>query len=59
MIGYVESLERLGLPLERELAIDLILQSLPESFSHFVMNFLLNDMDKQTSAITCSYVKNF
>ncbi|PNX85475.1 copia protein (gag-int-pol protein), partial [Trifolium pratense] len=46
MIGYVENLERLGLPLERELAIDLILQSLPESFSQFVMNFLMNDMDK-------------
>ena len=29
MIGYVENLERLGFPLSQELAIDLVLQSLP------------------------------
>jgi len=46
MIGYVENLARLGLPLERELAVDLILQSLVESFGHFVQNFLMNEMEK-------------
>jgi len=45
MIGYVESLARLGLPLERELVVDLILQSLPEIFGQFVQNFLMNEMD--------------
>ena len=46
MIGYVENLERLGFPLEKELATDLILQSLPDSFSQFVLNFNMIDMDK-------------
>ncbi len=39
MIGYTESLEKLGFPLSKELAIDLILQSLPPSFKPFIMNF--------------------
>ena len=39
MIGYVKNLERLGFPFGKELANDLILQSLPESFSQFVLNF--------------------
>jgi len=46
MIGYVENLERLGFPLGKELATDLILQSLPDRFSQFVLNFNMNDMDK-------------
>ena len=46
MIGYVENLERLGFPLGKELATDLILQSLPNRFSQFVLNFNMNDMDK-------------
>ena len=46
MIGYVENLERLGFPLGKELATDFILQSLPDSFNQFVMNFNMNDMDK-------------
>jgi hypothetical protein len=46
MIGYVENLERLGFPLEKELATDLILQSLPDGFSQFVLNFNMNNMDK-------------
>ena len=46
MIGYVENLERMCLPFEWELAIDLILQLFPKSFSHFVMNLLMNYMDK-------------
>ncbi|KAK5771658.1 hypothetical protein PVK06_047892 [Gossypium arboreum] len=36
MIGYIESLEKLGSPLGEELAIDVILQFLLESFSQFV-----------------------
>ena len=46
MIGYVENLERLGFPLGKELATDLILQSLPDSFSQFVLNFNMNDLDR-------------
>ncbi|KAK2421692.1 secreted RxLR effector protein [Trifolium repens] len=46
MIGYVGNLERLGFPLEKELATDLILQSLPDSFNQFILNFNMNDLDK-------------
>ncbi|OMP04186.1 hypothetical protein COLO4_09872 [Corchorus olitorius] len=46
MIGYVESLERLGFPLGQELATDVILQSLPESYSQFIMNYNVNEIDK-------------
>ncbi|WJX29428.1 hypothetical protein P8452_18069 [Trifolium repens] len=46
MIGYVENLDRLGFPLDKELATDVILQSLPDSFSQFILNFNMNNMDK-------------
>ena len=46
MIGYVGNLEKLGFPLGNELATDLILQSLPESFNQFVLNFTMSDMEK-------------
>ncbi|CAJ2644998.1 unnamed protein product [Trifolium pratense] len=46
MIGYVGNLTRLGFPLGDELATDLILQSLPESFNQFVLNFTMSDMEK-------------
>jgi hypothetical protein len=45
MIGYIERLGKLGHKLERELSIDLILQSLPDSFSQFVMNYHMNKID--------------
>jgi hypothetical protein len=46
MIKYVENFERLGFPLRKELATNLILQSLPDRFSQFVLNFNMNDIDK-------------
>ncbi|XP_016737881.1 uncharacterized protein [Gossypium hirsutum] len=46
MIGYIESLEKLGFPLGVELATDVILQSLPNSFSQFVLNFNMNKINK-------------
>ena len=41
MIGLIEKLEKLGFMLHHQLSVDLILQSLPPSFSNFVMNFNL------------------
>ena len=38
MIGYIEILQRLGFPLDDDLAIDVILQSLPDRFEPFIMN---------------------
>ncbi|KAK8510298.1 hypothetical protein V6N12_073369 [Hibiscus sabdariffa] len=46
MMGYIEALEKLGFPLNDELAIDVVLQSLPDSFNHFVLNFNMNEINK-------------
>ncbi|KAG8497104.1 hypothetical protein CXB51_008305 [Gossypium anomalum] len=46
MIGYIESLSKLGFPLGQKLATNVILQSLPDSYSQFVLNFNMNEIDK-------------
>ncbi|KAG8472923.1 hypothetical protein CXB51_035047 [Gossypium anomalum] len=46
MIGYIESPSKLGFPLSQELATDVILQSLPDSYNQFVLNFNMNEIDK-------------
>lgn len=48
MISLIESLEQLGFVLPHQLNVDLILQSLPNSFSNFVVNFNMNDVDVAT-----------
>ncbi|WJZ98697.1 hypothetical protein VitviT2T_017207 [Vitis vinifera] len=44
MIDLIEQLEKLGCTLGKELSQDLILQSLPDSFSQFIVNFNMNKM---------------
>ncbi|CAI8619872.1 unnamed protein product [Vicia faba] len=44
MIDLIEQLEKLGCTVGKELSQDLILQSLPDSFSQFVVNFNMNKM---------------
>ena len=51
IIGYIEMLERLGSPLNADLAIDLILQSLPPRYKQFIMNFHMNNMEKILSEL--------
>jgi hypothetical protein len=46
MIGYIESLQRLGFPLDEDLATDAILQSLLASFESFIMNYHMNSLKK-------------
>ncbi|KAK8708347.1 hypothetical protein V6N13_059389 [Hibiscus sabdariffa] len=46
MMGYIQALEKLGFPLNIELAIDVVLQSLPYSFNQFVLNFNMNEINK-------------
>ncbi|KAG8647429.1 hypothetical protein MANES_09G072919v8 [Manihot esculenta] len=46
MKGYIDHLVRLGYPLSLELSTDLILHSLPSSFSQFFMNYNMNNMEK-------------
>ena len=51
MIGYIETLDRLGSELHDDLAVDIILQSLPPSYEPFIMNFQMNGMEKSLSEL--------
>ncbi|KAK8670847.1 hypothetical protein V6N13_037461 [Hibiscus sabdariffa] len=46
MMGYIQTLEKLGFPLKDELATDVIMQSLPDRFKPFVLDFNMNEIDK-------------
>jgi hypothetical protein len=46
MIGYIKTLEKFGSELKLDLSIDIILQSLLESYEPFIMNFQMNGMEK-------------
>ncbi|KAK8681085.1 hypothetical protein V6N13_053492 [Hibiscus sabdariffa] len=46
MMGYIQTLEKLGFALNNELAINVILQSFPDSFNQFVLNFNMNEINK-------------
>ncbi|KAK8631624.1 hypothetical protein V6N13_028407 [Hibiscus sabdariffa] len=39
MIGYIQTLEKLGFPLKNELVTDVIVQSLSDNFKPFALNF--------------------
>ncbi|KAL8156104.1 hypothetical protein AgCh_001263 [Apium graveolens] len=45
MINLIEHLRQLGFAMDGELSQDLVLQSLPSSFSQFVVNFHMNKLD--------------
>ncbi|KAL8089414.1 hypothetical protein AgCh_039025 [Apium graveolens] len=45
MINLIERLRQLGFAMDGELSQDLVLQSLPSSFSQFVVNFHMNKLD--------------
>ena len=51
MKGYIDHLDRLGFPLSLELATDLILNSLPDSYDQFVMNYNMNNMEKSIAEL--------
>ena len=46
MIGYIEILQRLGFPLDDDLATNVILRSLPDRFEPFIMNYHMNGLKK-------------
>jgi len=46
MIGYIEYLETLGFPVGPETGIDLIMNSLNNKFTQFVVNYNMNEFDK-------------
>src|SRR5262249_32438872 len=45
MIEWIRRLDKLGFELSDELSIDLILQSLPDSFNPFIMNYNMNKIE--------------
>ncbi|XP_039128933.1 uncharacterized protein LOC120265086 [Dioscorea cayenensis subsp. rotundata] len=45
MIPMIERLEALDFSMDLNLQIDLILQSLPDSFSQFIINFNINEIE--------------
>ena len=51
MKGYIDHIERLRFPISQELAIYLILNSHPESYDQFVMNYNMNNMEKSISEL--------
>ncbi|MBJ4058669.1 hypothetical protein JGD43_25455, partial [Salmonella enterica subsp. enterica serovar Goldcoast] len=51
MVGYTQSLEKLGFPLRQELATDLILASLPASYGQFIMTVHMNGLDKNLTEL--------
>jgi hypothetical protein len=46
MMGYIETLTKLGCEIKDDLATDVILQSLPVSYESFIMDFHMNGMEK-------------
>ena len=46
MVGYNQTLEKLGFPLGQELATDFILASLPPSYGHFILNYHMHGVEK-------------
>ncbi|KAK8495060.1 hypothetical protein V6N12_055207 [Hibiscus sabdariffa] len=46
MMGYIQTLEKLGFALNDELAIDVVLQSLSDSINQFILNFNMNEIEK-------------
>ncbi|OAY70105.1 Retrovirus-related Pol polyprotein from transposon TNT 1-94, partial [Ananas comosus] len=45
MIKDLEELEKLGVKMDKELQVDLILQSLPVSYGQFIVNYHMNKID--------------
>ena len=51
MKGLIYQLDKLGAPISNELAIDMILGSLPESYDQFVMNYNVHHMEKSIAEL--------
>ena len=51
MKGLIDQLDKLGAPISHELATDLILGSLPESYDQFFMNYNMHHMEKSIAEL--------
>ena len=51
MKGHLDHLDKLGLKIEQQLVVNIILQSLLEAYYGFIMNFNMHSMDKPISEL--------
>jgi hypothetical protein len=51
MMGYIETLDKLGCELKDDLATNVILQSVPVSYEPLIMNFHMNSMEKTVAEL--------
>ena len=51
MKGYLDHLEKLGLLINQELAINIILQSIVDAYDGFIMNHNMHKMEKSISEL--------
>jgi hypothetical protein len=51
MMGYIETMTKLGCEIKDELATNVILPSLPMSYEPFIINFHMNDMEKTVAEL--------
>ena len=56
MVGYVQSLERLGYPISEEFATDIILKSLPSAYGQFILNYHMHGVEKGLNEL-CGMLK--
>ena len=56
MVGYSQTLEKLGFPLGQELATDFILASLPSSYGQFISNYHMHGVEKGLNEL-CGMLK--
>ena len=47
IVGYVQSMDRLGFPISEEFATDIILNSLPSAYGQFISNYHMHGMGKK------------
>jgi hypothetical protein len=51
MVGYVQSLDRLGFPISEALTTHIILNSLPSAYGQFISNDHMHGMDKKLTEL--------
>ena len=51
MIKDIKELHKLGMNMDKELQLDMILQFLPNSYGQFIMNYHMNKIDSTLSEL--------
>ena len=51
MVGYIQSVDRLGFPVGEEFTADIILNSLPSAYGSFISNYHMHGMDKKLTEL--------